>query len=117
MTGSLKPCPFCGGEAVYSGQWAKNISCSQCNTYLSTYKSRDEDFSAWNNRIDLVAEKRAGIVNNVRACPICGSFRILIDTMQNLAFCPECGLHHGLGSLYSGAVQEVLNAWNRRVKP
>ncbi len=113
MMNELKPCPFCGSEAVYHEGWSNYIKCSQCKTYLRLDK---EDFSSWNNRADLAATKRANIVNGTKACPLCGSFRLLVDIMQRLIFCPTCGLHHGLGSLHDGPVQEILDAWNERSK-
>lgn len=75
----LKPCPFCGGRAIFDGtmydmkgdntqQTVFTISCSKCNVSLPTYGSiryrfykngnlsiyhddRDEVVRKWNERI------------------------------------------------------------------
>lgn len=55
-TCSIKPCPFCGGEAVFNedphpeceGFW---INCTQCKASTGTHYEHVEDMvSAWNLR-------------------------------------------------------------------
>ena len=56
MTKELKPCPFCGSEAVIlpegfvtSGQW---IACSKCNIGQNTpYMKLQDAIDAWNRRV------------------------------------------------------------------
>ena len=50
----LKPCPFCGGEAVYpegltvGGYW---ITCSKCGIEQGHgYMTQEEAIAAWNRR-------------------------------------------------------------------
>ena len=50
----LKPCPFCGGEAVYpegitvGGIW---ITCDKCGIVQGhPYMTREEALAAWNRR-------------------------------------------------------------------
>lgn len=56
MTSELKPCPFCGGEAVPSNEWGRaGIKCSQCgvsyrpNSFDSN-KYFEESVAVWNTR-------------------------------------------------------------------
>lgn len=59
---TLKPCPFCGGEArCYSDPdemedsegriWAYYISCDRCAATSGWYFSRDHAAVAWNRRV------------------------------------------------------------------
>ena len=51
----LKPCPFCGSEAIreYYGYpldyWV--IICRNCGGKLSVYGSREQVIQAWNRRM------------------------------------------------------------------
>ena len=47
----LKPCPFCGGEAIW-GTGTKNwIGCKKCRTNGRLHKSHQEAIEAWNKRV------------------------------------------------------------------
>ncbi|MBE6784163.1 MAG: restriction alleviation protein, Lar family [Ruminococcaceae bacterium] len=56
----LKPCPFCGGEAILQkgtdGRcWIEcNITKSHCSVIPKTwaYKTKKEAIEAWNRRVD-----------------------------------------------------------------
>ena len=52
----LKPCPFCGGEAVIRWDYqsgAYEINCSGCNgTFTHWYYEFDEQVEAWNRRVN-----------------------------------------------------------------
>lgn len=64
MTGELKPCPFCGGEAVIAqsdaGCWS--VVCKRCNTGIfrprcnpdewNAYATEAEAIEAWNRRAE-----------------------------------------------------------------
>lgn len=57
MTGKLKPCPFCGGEAhldkAYSYLSDTVIYCEGCDSVFTLddcHKTAEEIVKAWNNR-------------------------------------------------------------------
>ena len=62
MATELKPCPFCGGEAIYittaikAGDLVKefySISCLDCNAEIYKYcKTEEEAIEAWNRRAE-----------------------------------------------------------------
>ena len=50
MSEKLKPCPFCGGEAVYDRDW-KGVQCRVCNARIANNFQRKKDaVEAWNTR-------------------------------------------------------------------
>lgn len=50
MSEKLKPCPFCGGEAVYDRDW-KDVQCRVCNARIANNFQRKKDaVEAWNTR-------------------------------------------------------------------
>ena len=61
----LKPCPFCGGEAVtenhhnrYTDWW--EVKCTDCSTAMNErYEYEFEAVEAWNTRkpMDLIVEQ------------------------------------------------------------
>jgi hypothetical protein len=60
MTEELKPCPFCGGEAVDStynvcdccGKAVNgSINCSLCNAKVDHYDTSTQAIQAWNARV------------------------------------------------------------------
>ena len=51
MTEELKPCPFCGGKAMYATyKKFKYIRCRNCNSVSDFYKTIKESENAWNKR-------------------------------------------------------------------
>lgn len=55
----LKPCPFCGGEAIcydYAPTWATThkwvVECSICGANIPLYKIKEEAIEAWNRRTE-----------------------------------------------------------------
>ena len=67
MTGKLKPCPFCGGEAkigsrgvYYSGEkpsWSYQVYCPPSNNCSvrpnnnKEYMTKEQAIEAWNKRV------------------------------------------------------------------
>ena len=48
----LKPCPFCGGEAVgMCGGVQQYVRCYCCNTEGPTCDTKQEAIEAWNRRV------------------------------------------------------------------
>lgn len=49
MSEELKPCPFCGGEAViFKYYW--QVRCEECMAETSIFETREEAIKAWNRR-------------------------------------------------------------------
>ena len=54
----LKPCPFCGGEAIL-GTWRDEyrrlnpsaVHCSVCHVETRIYERKKEAIEAWNRRV------------------------------------------------------------------
>jgi Lar family restriction alleviation protein len=56
-TEGLKPCPFCGGEAVqftYPAEGSTSIRCMSCGANSRAYAGQEQHlaFKAWNRRAD-----------------------------------------------------------------
>jgi Lar family restriction alleviation protein len=55
MNHDLKPCPFCGGEAVLScnddARCISYVLCSQCNVRGPSRIEKDDAIAQWNERI------------------------------------------------------------------
>lgn len=46
----LKPCPFCGGEAVlYEHYWCR---CKNCGASTELFKTEQDAIVAWNRRVE-----------------------------------------------------------------
>jgi hypothetical protein len=70
----LKPCPFCGSDAVMSttlfGQWTvccTNYGCRCWDCGPNGYEAKDEAVYAWNRRHeqDLVKTQQKGKCNGI----------------------------------------------------
>ena len=48
---ALKPCPFCGGEAIWVTGKKNWIGCKKCRTNGRLHKSHQEAIEAWNKRV------------------------------------------------------------------
>ena len=65
MSEKLKPCPFCGGEAVYdkdiAGYFFVCCPSDECNTQVASYHypSLEEAINAWNTRVEAQNETQA----------------------------------------------------------
>ena len=49
----LKPCPFCGGKALYATDchiWA--VICESCGARTNVYRNDDDAKEAWNRRTE-----------------------------------------------------------------
>ena len=59
----LKPCPFCGGEAMMWGKFDPpcndkyTISCSSCGVSTPTYRSKEAVAETWNRRANMACVK------------------------------------------------------------
>ena len=83
----LKPCPFCGGEAVVT---LAGVSCTKCpGTVVVDFNATDQDaINAWNTRAERTC-KQNRLFNLVsRGCD--GEYYQWHDKeMPN--YCPNCG--------------------------
>lgn len=54
MSDKLKPCPFCGGEAIVSGcddtLWS--VICKKCAASIDYNDTKQEAIIAWNRRVE-----------------------------------------------------------------
>lgn len=54
MSDKLKPCPFCGGEAIIDGcddtLWS--VICEKCNASINYNETKQDAIIAWNRRIE-----------------------------------------------------------------
>jgi len=48
---TLKPCPFCGGEAYWDTMPEKWVVCKICGAETRLCQSKDEAIEAWNKRV------------------------------------------------------------------
>lgn len=49
----LKPCPFCGGEALammYRNRGAYTVCCAVCNSRTAEFANEEAAIKAWNKR-------------------------------------------------------------------
>ena len=55
MNDSLKPCPFCGGEAFFSErvEYGVKVVCKNCWTEAKFSHDKIDAIIAWNSRIRL----------------------------------------------------------------
>ena len=54
MIEELKPCPFCGGEAilVHLNEVNEYVECVDCNAESALYDRRIQAIEAWNSRVE-----------------------------------------------------------------
>lgn len=70
MNDELKPCPFCGGEAIIDGcddtLWI--VICKECNASIGYKETKEEAIEAWNRRIEptFTPDELDAIRRNVR---------------------------------------------------
>ena len=75
MSGELKPCPFCGGEAEFEtyGGTACAVTCRKCRCGTPTVSLNDGEraVEAWNRRAERTCRMGAPVDGEYR-CGECG---------------------------------------------
>lgn len=97
----LKPCPFCGGEAIPPNELDHHVSCSECRASGGNWAEYDSAVEAWNTRHERtclnVTEQGTEDVCykcDLFKCSSCGWDGIVDDGLvkRTIAmFCPNCG--------------------------
>ena len=93
----LKPCPFCGGEALtiyWDGSKTYSVGC--VNTFVchggthtsKIYRTEQEAAEAWNRRAEQTGEWLEDEYGYCR-CSLCGYEHD--DPETTTPYCPECG--------------------------
>lgn len=94
----LKPCPFCGGEAIKGvachvhEDYAFRVECRECKIVTPFYATEAEAIEAWNRRAERTAkvrslEKRSETVMGWEGiCTSCGAY-----TIHEMNYCHNCG--------------------------
>lgn len=92
----LKPCPFCGGEAVVTKHHNRFTdwylcSCPKCHISQtgSEYGFRFEAVEAWNRRADHLALEAETTQIIDGCCTACGELMDCIEA-ADYKFCPYC---------------------------
>lgn len=113
MAETLKPCPYCGGEAVvdrvgyrYSDTGvhamdAFHVSCRSCGTRTAEYRSEGGAVEAWNRRaertcriVSYIDKNPASYGGRVHRCSACGKAlpkALFRNGWTVLGYCPRCG--------------------------
>lgn len=52
MDKALKPCPFCGGPAVWANDEKNWVKCGECGAETSWRANTNEARAAWNRRVE-----------------------------------------------------------------
>lgn len=112
MSENLKPCPFCGGEAVFEKNTDSNsvkIVCKSCgaSTLWTIVEVQNYIVEKWNTR----SRKRAV---QIKLCPCCGSNGKLWQAMDG-TFIIQC-INCSISSNYYQTAEEAITAWNARYK-
>lgn len=47
----LKPCPYCGGEAVYYDTYRFSVHCLDCKASTAYWNGKEYAIVAWNRRV------------------------------------------------------------------
>ena len=94
----LKPCPFCGAEAVVTKhhnrftEWYL-CSCPKCHISQtgSEYGFRFEAVEAWNRRVNDGKDTKEAETTQIigGCCTACGAFMDCIEA-ADYKFCPYC---------------------------
>lgn len=71
MDNKLKPCPFCGGEAILAENANSEellVECCNCYAHTGLYCSEQEAIDAWNRRVSppFTLDELDAIRRNVR---------------------------------------------------
>lgn len=99
----LKPCPFCGSEAVLNhshmitatGQYLANVKCSECGIASRVVWSTDspeeavkEAIEAWNRRTERMLKVEIYTDDQQETY---GECECGIDVYPYYTYCPGCG--------------------------
>lgn len=102
----LKPCPFCGGEAVLKiyQNYEHDISfayvyCGECGAKINCYASQEAAAERWNGRVNKRAESKWIIGSDEYGfgkydqCSACGYKLNAIGaaSVMKMRYCPGCG--------------------------
>ncbi len=100
MMSELKPCPFCGGEALLLGSYERGyfVECNDCFAKTSNFGSegKAESIVAWNTRAERTCKRVDVDGYSFRfECSTCGYVTLVhncetrLDELPN--YCPNCG--------------------------
>lgn len=92
MSETLRPCPFCGGEARFEtyGGTACAVVCQSCHCGTPTM-SLDDGMAAV-NRWNLRAERTCRYVYDESMCGwVCSECGGLEPVGDHVRYCPDCG--------------------------
>ena len=110
----LKPCPFCGGEALLRERYIQGTAnrkhyrreCRYCKaTFADWYRSMKKADEAWNRRAQpadvaqvvhgewiLLGKNEHDYETSVEEkCSLCGRYVYRYDTELQDNYCPNCG--------------------------
>ena len=100
MAETLKPCPFCGGEAKeFSGEDAAphrwTVECESCGAHVGS-DTRHKARAKWNRRAERTCSNISNTPGGFR-CSACGTildgdpeYCLWLDC-GDMTFCPSCG--------------------------
>ena len=114
MSEKLKPCPFCGGEAMereatYYHNTRYYIQCTKCGAGSAFSLSEQGAIDAWNTR--AYEQKQP----ELKPCPFCGKIPQLIDAGTYYYVCcfnELCKIRPCTSE--KNAPEEAISAWNTR---
>lgn len=89
----LKPCPFCGSDAIFSdgyNHWYVRCSNQECLVRTRRFLDKSKAKDCWNRRAKVVPMD----CDKDRICPKCGKVMILCEdekTYYQIWECDGCG--------------------------
>ena len=109
MSDELKPCPFCGGDAVlyedrYQYQESAWIRCTRCGIHTQTLIGKNEVIQQWNTRIQEVCRWTQEPVDDYWTSACDYAFTLTDEGLpaeNDFLYCPKCG-----GKIEIGEEQE-----------
>jgi len=105
----LKPCPFCGGEAITIQEHGWWVVCADCSAEVGfegmsdtsgcygSYQTEAEAIEAWNTRAERTCKLiRHGSLANMPSficwsCSECGFGWHHSENDRQFSYCPNCG--------------------------